>query len=113
MIGTPSQIEWAEEIKPRVSIEFDRVAQALLSTPADRNDQDKNDVLALISILEGYRSEVLEKDHAGYFIQNWREPGDRVRNMILQDSRYQEIHRRRKKQLQDNRSLSSPDKLIP
>ena len=27
LTGTPSQIEWAEEIKPRVSAEFDRVSR--------------------------------------------------------------------------------------
>src|SRR6516162_8758435 len=31
MTGTASQIEWAEQIKPRVDAEFDRVAKAVWS----------------------------------------------------------------------------------
>jgi hypothetical protein len=34
MTGTASQIEWAEQIKPRVNAEFDRVAKVSCATNA-------------------------------------------------------------------------------
>jgi hypothetical protein len=88
MTGTPSQIEWAELIKPRVSAEFDRVAKAL------KGAANTPDTRAVIAILEEKRAEVMAKDHAGYFIRDWQELRDQVRRMIGQDSRYQAIKAR-------------------
>ena len=91
MTGTPSQIEWAEQIKPRVSAEFDRVAKALQAAADKRADQDRMDTQAVIAILEAKRVEVMAKDQAGYFIRDWQELTDQVRQMIAQDSRYQAL----------------------
>jgi len=91
MTGTPSQIEWAEQIKPRVSAEFDRVAKALQAAVDKRTDQDRMDTQAVIAILEAKRVEVMAKDQAGYFIREWQELTDQVRQMIAQDSRYQAL----------------------
>ena len=91
MTGTPSQIEWAEQIKPRVSAEFDRVAKALQAAVDQRAEQDRMDTQAVIAILEAKRAEVMAKDQAGYFIRDWQELKDQVRQMIAQDSRYQAL----------------------
>ncbi|MGH9632882.1 MAG: hypothetical protein ACRD7E_31645 [Bryobacteraceae bacterium] len=94
MTGTASQIEWAEEIKPRVNAEFDRVAKALTAAVANQREQIRMDTLAVIAILEEKRVEVMAKDQAGYFIRDWQELRDQVRQMITQDPRYQAIKAR-------------------
>jgi hypothetical protein len=94
MTGTPSQIEWAELIRPRVDAEFDRVARALTDTAGD-----KSDIHALIAILEEKRTEVMANEHAGYFIRDWQELTDQVRQMIGKDSRFQAIRARRQTRL--------------
>src|SRR5712691_796462 len=91
LTGTPSQIEWAEQIKPRVSAEFDRVSKALKAAASKQAEQNRMDTQAVIAILEEKRVEVMAKDQAGYFIRDWQELRDQVRQMIGQDSRYQAI----------------------
>jgi hypothetical protein len=91
MTGTPSQIEWAELIKPRVNAEFDRVSKALRVAGGKQVEQNRIDTCAVIAILEEKRVEVMAKDQAGYFIRDWQELKDQVRQMIAQDSRYQAI----------------------
>src|SRR5690242_10887783 len=91
MTGTSSQIEWAEQIKPRVNAEFDRVAKALTAAASNRGEQVRTETRAVIAILEEKRAEVMAKDQAGYFIRDWQELRDQVRQMISQDSRYQAI----------------------
>jgi hypothetical protein len=95
MTGTPSQIEWAELIKPRVSAEFDRVAKALTAAASKQAEQNRLDTMAVIAILEEKRLEVMANDQAGYFIRDWQELKDQVRQMIAQDSRYQAIKARK------------------
>jgi hypothetical protein len=87
MTGTPSQIEWAEQIKPRVNAEFDRVANAFRVVAADQSEQDRIDTEAVIAILEEKRIEVMATNEAGYFIRDWRELSDRVRHLIADDPR--------------------------
>ena len=95
MTGTPSQIEWAERIKPRVNAEFDRVEKALREAASNRGEQVRLDTQALIAILEEKRAEVMARDQAGYFIRDWQEVRDQVRQMIRQDARYQAIKARK------------------
>jgi len=107
MTGTPSQIELAEQIRPRVEAEFHRVAGALRSTSLRQNELDRRDTFALIAILEEKREETLTKDHAGYFICNWQEMTDQVRQLISADSRFQAIRagrelRRRNDSVREN-----------
>ena len=89
--GTPSQIEWAEQIRPRAIAEFDRVESALLAVWGKQPEQDRSGALALIAILEEKRAEVMANCQAGYFIREWQELTDQVRRMIGQDSRYAAI----------------------
>ena len=51
MTGTANQVDWAEQIKARVSAEFDRVARALASVANRQTEQDRMDTLAAIAIL--------------------------------------------------------------
>jgi hypothetical protein len=91
MTGTPSQIEWAERLKPLVSAEFDRVAEALRAAGGKQTPQDRQDTDAILEILYEKRAAVLAHDQAGYFIHDWPEAGDRVRRLILEDARVQAI----------------------
>jgi hypothetical protein len=91
MTGTPGQIEWAEQIRLRVSAEFDRVAKAFKTVAGNQAEQARMETNAVIAILEEKRGEVMAKDRAGYFIRDWQELRDQVRQMIAQDPRYQAI----------------------
>jgi hypothetical protein len=82
MTGTQSQIEWAEQIRPRVGAEFDRVAAAFASHPNTE---------PILAILEEKRAEVMANDFAGYYIREWQELTDQVRQMIWRDPRYQAL----------------------
>ena len=91
MTGTASQIEWAEQIRPRVDAEFTRVASAFHAKALLQTDAARADTLAVIAILEEKRNEVMKNDFAGYFIRDWQELTDQVRRMIFNDPRYQAI----------------------
>jgi hypothetical protein len=95
MIGTPSQIELAEQIKSCVNAEFDRVAEAFRVVARKQAGQDHIDTLAIIQILQEKQAEVMAIDQAGYFIRTWRELTDQVRQMIGQDARYRAIRANR------------------
>src|SRR5205823_14646459 len=96
LTGTTSQVEWALLIKRRVNDEFDRVAAAFRSIAVRQKDPKRIDTEAIIAILEDKRAEVLSREHAGYFIHDWQEIGDQVRQMIFHDSRYQAIKSNRR-----------------
>jgi hypothetical protein len=49
------------------------------------------DTEAVIAILEDKRAEVMSREQAGYFIHDWQEISDQVRQMIFHDARYQAI----------------------
>lgn len=91
MSGTVSQVEWAERIKLRVNAEFDRVAACFRSVADKQGDDKRTDTEAIIAILESKRAEVMSEDQAGYFIHDWQEISDQVRQMIFRDIRYQAI----------------------
>lgn len=95
LTGTPSQIEWAELIRPRVEAEFERVANALRETAARQSAEDRADTGSVLAILEEKRVEAMSNEQAGYYIRDWQELGDQVRKMIGRDVRYQEIRARR------------------
>jgi len=91
MTGTANQIEWAEQIRARVALEFDRVAKALEAAAGNQTEPDRTSTRAVIEILEDKRAEVMAKDQAGYFIVEWQELRDQVRQLIARDARYQGI----------------------
>jgi hypothetical protein len=94
-LGTESQIEWAEKIKPLVSAEFDRVAETLEAVARRQPVTDRLETRAVIAILEEKRLEVLGRNEAGYFIKNWQELTDQVQRLIRDDSRFAAIRLRK------------------
>jgi hypothetical protein len=91
LVGTPNQIEWAEQIKDRVHKEFDRVGIILNLIAAKQVGWDQTDTLKLVAILEEKRHDVMANDRSGYFIHDWQELSDQVREMIVKDPRYAKI----------------------
>jgi hypothetical protein len=91
MTGTTSQIEWAMQIRLNVDLEFDRVANAFKALSGKQTEQDQAETRAVIAILEEKRVETMANDKAGYFIRDWQELSDQVRQLIAKDSRYQAI----------------------
>jgi hypothetical protein len=89
--GTASQVEWAERIKREVNAEFDRVAASFRSVAAKQAEGKRADTECIITILEDKRAEVMSRKQAGYFIHDWQEISDQVREMISLDPRYQAI----------------------
>src|SRR5689334_11964858 len=80
MIGTPMQIELAEQIRALAGAKFDRTANALRAIAEKQRDRDRADTRIVITILEDKRAEIMAKDW-DYFISEWRELGDPVRQM--------------------------------
>jgi len=95
MSGTANKVEWAERIKRQVNDEFDRVARSFRSVAGKQSDAARADTEAIIAILEEKRAAVMRREEAGYFIHDWQEISDQVRQMIFQDARYQAIRSNR------------------
>ena len=91
MIGTVNQIASAVQIKALVDAEFDRVRKVLESVATKQSPNDATDLQAIIRILEDKRAEVMGNEQAGYFIQDWQELRDQVRQLIIADPRYKAI----------------------
>jgi len=92
--GTDNQIEWALRIRQQVNAEFDRVAATFRAVAAERDDEVKAEVEEVVAILEDKRAEVMCREEAGYFIHDWQEITDQVRQMIFHDERYAPIRER-------------------
>ena len=111
-LGTPSQIEWAERIKPLVSAEFDHVAETLEAVARRQPITDCLETRAVIAILEEKRLEVLGRNEAGYFIKSWQELTDQVQRLIRDDSRFAAIRlakaARRKTPVIEAEALTDP-----
>lgn len=91
MTGSPAQTEWAERIKQQVGGEFDRIAASFRSVAEKQIEKKRIETEAIIAILEEKRAEVMGRDQAGYFIQEWQEISHQVRNMMRADARHQAI----------------------
>ena len=92
--GTVNQVEWARRIKERVNDEFDRVARSFRSVASGQSEGRRSETEAILAILEDKREEVMRREEAGYFIRDWQEISDQVRQMIILDNRYQAIRAR-------------------
>jgi hypothetical protein len=86
--GTKNQVDWAETIRSQVNAEFDRVANALESAARKRSEDNREDIRAMVAILQEKRAEVVANDRAGYFIHDWQELRGQVRDMLIKDPRY-------------------------
>ena len=91
LTGTVNQIEWAKTIRTEVNAEFHRVIAALGAAATKQSGQDRMDTQAIIAIVEEKRTEVMEHQEAGYFIHDWQELRDQVRQMVMKDDRYKAI----------------------
>jgi hypothetical protein len=91
MLGTVNQIAWAVQIKAKVDAEFDRVRKVLESVATKQSSNDGTDLQAIIRTLEDKRAEVMGNKQAGYFIHDWQELRDQVRELIIGDPRYKAI----------------------
>jgi hypothetical protein len=91
LTGTVNQIEWAKQIRTQVNAEFDRVITALKAAATKQSGHDRMDTQAIIAIVEEKRCEVMEHQEAGYFIHDWQELRDQVRQMVMKDDRYKAI----------------------
>ena len=72
-------------------MEFDRVAAAFLVVAGNQDECRRAHTEAVLAILKEKRATVMGSHHAGYFIRDWQEIGDQVRQMIFRDARYQAI----------------------
>ena len=91
MTGTVNQIEWAKQVRTQVNAEFDRVIRALEAAATKQSGQDRMDTQTIIAIVEEKRTEVMQHQEAGYFIHDWQELRDQVRQLIMKDDRYKAI----------------------
>jgi hypothetical protein len=97
LTGTPNQVEWAERIRLTVAQEFDRVAKAFHARVGAQTAQDQAETCIVIAILEQKRAETMSIPLAGYFIREWQDLSDQVRQMIAKDPRYHAIKDQRAK----------------
>ncbi len=109
LTGTPNQVEWAEQIRLTVAREFDRVANAFRERMEQQIAPDQAETHAVIAIIEEKRAETMANTQAGYFIRDWQELSDQVRQMIRQDPRYQEIKGHRESRLRGSQQGSQRD----
>ena len=93
--GTPAQVEWAERIRIRVGAEFDRMVESFRTIAQRHSGEKRADTEAIIALVEEKRGEVLGRQQAGYFIHEWQDVSDQVRQMIFHDARYQAIKSKR------------------
>jgi hypothetical protein len=91
MTGTPNQIEWGQQIKASVALEFDRVANALRTVALRQAGQDLLNTAIAIEILEELRATVMAREEAGYFIREWQDLSGQVREMIARDPRHKAV----------------------
>ena len=91
LTGTAGQIGWAELIRPIVDAEFHRVSKAFQAVATNQDATARIDTEAILAILEEKRAETLSNSHAGYFIRDWGELGDQVRQLLAADVRYRAI----------------------
>ncbi len=91
MTGTESQIEWAQRIKPKVGVEFDRVTRVFETVASKQQDPDRAETRLIVDLVREMRAGVMANEEAGYFIRVWQEVKDQVRQMVSQDPRYVEI----------------------
>jgi hypothetical protein len=83
LTGTESQVEWAERIKLVVSGEFDRVEKSFRAVAETQDGAKRERTEGILALLEEKRNAVMTQTEAGYFIQDWQDISDQVRQMIV------------------------------
>jgi hypothetical protein len=95
MTGSAAQLEWAERIRRQVGAEFERVEALFRTIARGQCDEKLADTETILTIIEEKRAEVMKRSQAGYFIHDWQEITDQVRQMICKDPRYVAIKTKR------------------
>lgn len=95
LTGSAAQVEWAERIRILVNADFGRVAAAFRVVAGKQIADKRADTEMILDILEDKRVEVMSRRQAGYFIHDWQEIGDQVRQLVFHDERYKAIKRNR------------------
>jgi hypothetical protein len=95
LTGTETQIEWARRIQARVAGEFDRVRRVFEVVGEKQHGPAKAETAAIVAIVEEMRSNVLANDQAGYYIREWQDLKNQVREMVLKDPRFEAIRANR------------------
>lgn len=85
-------MEWAERIKLVVSSEFDRVEKSFRAVAETQEGAKRERTDAILAILEEKRNAVMTHTDAGYFIRDWQDISDQVRQMIVKDPRFQTLN---------------------
>jgi hypothetical protein len=91
LTGTAAQVEWAERIRLTVDQEFDRVAKVFQAQVVIQTRAKQTETRTIIAILEQKRVDTLANLQARYFIREWQELSDQVRQLIAKDPRYLDI----------------------
>lgn len=95
LTGTETQVEWAERIRDSVRQEFGRVEKSFRSV-ADRQDAgSRMRTEAILVILRDKRDDAMSRSDAGYFIREWQDISDQVRQAIGKDPRFQALNAKR------------------
>ena len=89
--GTANQVEWAERIRRQVNADFDRVTRSFRTVAGKQAAAKRAATETIIGILEDQRAAVMGEQQAGYFIREWQEIGDQVRQLLFCDPRYQAL----------------------
>lgn len=71
--------------------EFDRVANAFEKVASAQQGRKQVETKAIIAIVPARQADVLAREDAGYFIQEWQELSDQVRRLIAAHRDYQAI----------------------
>ena len=71
--------------------EFDRVAKSFRSVADAQSIAKRTRTEAILAILEDKRRGVMSRTEAGYFIRDWQDISNQVRQMIGNDARYQQL----------------------
>jgi hypothetical protein len=95
LTGTAAQIAWAERIRHLVDADFSRVASAFRAVAEKQAAAKRAETTSILAILEAIRCQVMSREQAGYFIHDWQDIGDQVRQLIFKDPLYQEIRTKR------------------
>ncbi len=72
LVGSGTQVEWAQRIRRRVGAEVDRVEAPFRSVAQRQAENWRADTEVVIAILEEKRVAVLNQGLAGYLIRKWQ-----------------------------------------
>ena len=91
LIGSEAQVEWAEGIRAGVRTEFERVEKSFQSVANRQDAASRIRTEAILVILRDKRDAAMNRSEAGYFIREWQDISDQVRQAIGNDPRFKAL----------------------